>query len=474
MCVPFILLVVLAAYGGTLPGATAGIHAYVGGFDIRKMFNTPEIWPAATAQVFFSTSVCWGILTAYGSHNKQTQNVKLDSMVIVWADFLTSFVAGFAVFCVIGFTAQQLNVSMDDLSLSGPLLVFVTYPVGLAQLPVPQLWCVLFFLTLILLGIDSAFSMVESIVTPLADSTWFHKTPRWKIVLALSILGLSLSTFYCLDIGLTLLDNVDWFISHIVLMTGAIVKTAIVGWTFNAEVCVQKLGSPWPLLLWGASYAAGISIGVGCGLGIPAVGAIIGPCVCVGVIIAGAGASYLWAKAINKELSHKERLWWLFLGSIELFRKEVNDMLTEKKEVKGWRAELLLVSHSWSVLIKYLIPAAGLILWAVDLRSLTRVFHINIAYKVIGLIWVLFAYLTVILSVALPNLKIFTGFLLDPLAKEHKHRESELEIEIPVNSGSIASPLERLTHTRPARSADKIGSLVGGEVSRRSVFSQPE
>lgn len=44
-------------------------------------------------------------------------------------------------------------------------LAFDVYPAGLATLAAPQLWGILFFGCLILLGIDSAFSLSEAMVT---------------------------------------------------------------------------------------------------------------------------------------------------------------------------------------------------------------------------------------------------------------------------------------------------------------------
>lgn len=51
--------------------------------------------------------------------------------------------------------AHEQGQSVDTVVSQGPGLVFVVFPHALAKLPLPQLWSVIFFCMLILLGIDS-------------------------------------------------------------------------------------------------------------------------------------------------------------------------------------------------------------------------------------------------------------------------------------------------------------------------------
>jgi len=52
------------------------------------------------------------------------------------------------------------NTTVDSVVQSGPGLVFIAYPEALSMLPLPNLWCALFFIMLLLLGFDSIVSIL--------------------------------------------------------------------------------------------------------------------------------------------------------------------------------------------------------------------------------------------------------------------------------------------------------------------------
>lgn len=49
-------------------------------------------------------------------------------------------------------------------------LAFIVIPEGLSKMPASVIWSMLFFAMLFLLGIDSQFAMVETVITFLFDS----------------------------------------------------------------------------------------------------------------------------------------------------------------------------------------------------------------------------------------------------------------------------------------------------------------
>ena len=83
-----------------------------------------------------------------------------DALVVSLANCLTSVFAGFVIFSYLGHLSFQTGLDMEDVADSGPTLAFVVYPYAVTQLPVPQLWAILFFLMLMTLGVDSEVSCI--------------------------------------------------------------------------------------------------------------------------------------------------------------------------------------------------------------------------------------------------------------------------------------------------------------------------
>jgi SNF family Na+-dependent transporter len=76
----------------------------------------------------------------------------------------THFMMAAVVFGFLGYYTEYTGIAFEDLAISGPDLIFITYPQILQTLPFSNLWCIMFFLILILLGIDTQFATVDVII----------------------------------------------------------------------------------------------------------------------------------------------------------------------------------------------------------------------------------------------------------------------------------------------------------------------
>ncbi|KAK3599570.1 hypothetical protein CHS0354_035809 [Potamilus streckersoni] len=84
-------------------------------------------------------------------------------------DMVTSIIAGFVIFMTLGGMAKTMGVGIEDVAKGGYGLAFVAYPEALSNMPIPQLWSILFFFMLFTLGLDSEFAMLETTLTCLQD-----------------------------------------------------------------------------------------------------------------------------------------------------------------------------------------------------------------------------------------------------------------------------------------------------------------
>ncbi|XP_030199009.1 sodium- and chloride-dependent GABA transporter 3 isoform X2 [Gadus morhua] len=150
---PYVMLAILLVRGLTLPGAWQGVVYYLRP-DFTRLTRL-QVWIEAGTQVFYSYGVAAGTINTLGSYNKKNNNCYKDSLWLCALNSATSFVAGFAVFSILGFMAHQQDVTMDNVVESGPGLAFIAFPQAVAMMPVPQLWAVCFFIMLIMLGLDT-------------------------------------------------------------------------------------------------------------------------------------------------------------------------------------------------------------------------------------------------------------------------------------------------------------------------------
>lgn len=150
---PYIFMAVLLVRNCMLDGAREGILYYIRP-DFTKMKEI-QVWVDAGTQIFFSYSISIGALTALGSYNKFHHNSYKDSILFALTNSGTSIFAGFIIFSILGHMAHEQGKLIKDVAESGPGLAFIAYPKALTLMPAAPFWSVMFFLMVILLGLDS-------------------------------------------------------------------------------------------------------------------------------------------------------------------------------------------------------------------------------------------------------------------------------------------------------------------------------
>ncbi|XP_068162475.1 sodium- and chloride-dependent GABA transporter 2-like [Antennarius striatus] len=234
---PYVMLVVLLIRGLTLPGALIGIQFYLYP-DLGRLAD-PQVWMDAGTQIFFSFAICIGSVTALGSYNKYNNNCYKDCILLCCLNSSTSFVAGFAIFGILGFMSYEQNIPIADVAESGPGLAFIAYPRAVSMMPVAPLWAILFFLMIVFLGLDSEFVGVEGFVASVIDmhpTVFRRKNRRELFLLVICTLNFCIGLSMLTEGGMYVFQLFDYYsASGMCLLLIAIFETVCISWVYGVD-----------------------------------------------------------------------------------------------------------------------------------------------------------------------------------------------------------------------------------------------
>lgn len=232
---PVILLLCMAVKGCTMDGAMEGLRKFF--VPDLAAFGDASLWIDAVGQVFFSLSIMMAIMFAYGSYLDEKANVAVDCIVIAVSDAAVSVLSGIVMFSTMGGVGM-----LDSISDSGIATAFVIYPQAIVNLTdigwFNALFGVIFYLMLVTLAIDSAFSIVEGVSASVADK--FRIDPR-KTTKVICVIAAVISLLYATRAGLAWLDIVDNWTNQINLILIGILECIAVGWCFSTDKVVQQI-----------------------------------------------------------------------------------------------------------------------------------------------------------------------------------------------------------------------------------------
>ncbi|XP_047480647.1 sodium-dependent nutrient amino acid transporter 1-like isoform X2 [Penaeus chinensis] len=228
---PYLVLFIMLIRGATLPGSLDGIMFFI--TPRWEKLLDPGVWYAAVNQSFFSLSVGFGSIIMFSSYNSFRHNVYRDAAIISVTDTLTSLLAGFTTFAILGHLAHLLGIPLKDVVKSdGTSLAFISYPEVLSRFDwAPQLFAVLFFLMLFTLGVGSASALTGCIITIICDE--FPSLKRWIVTLAVCVCGFLLGLFYVTPQGQYILTLIDYYGAGFIIFILAITEVAAVQWVYG-------------------------------------------------------------------------------------------------------------------------------------------------------------------------------------------------------------------------------------------------
>ncbi|XP_056331122.1 sodium-dependent dopamine transporter [Danio aesculapii] len=248
---PYVVLTVLLLRGVTLPGAIDGIKAYLS-VDFLRLYDA-QVWIEAATQICFSLGVGFGVLIAFSSYNKFSNNCYRDAIITSSINSLTSFFSGFVIFSFLGYMSQKHNVALDKVATDGPGLVFIIYPEAIATLPGSSVWAVIFFIMLLTLGIDSAMGGMESVITGLIDEFKFLHKHRELFTLFIVVSTFLISLICVTNGGIYVFTLLDHFAAGTSILFGVLIEAIGIAWFYGVDRFsddIQEMIGQRPGLYW--------------------------------------------------------------------------------------------------------------------------------------------------------------------------------------------------------------------------------
>ncbi|XP_071870576.1 sodium-dependent nutrient amino acid transporter 1 [Bombus fervidus] len=228
---PYFVMIALLVRAVTLEGAADGILFFITP-DWNKLWQS-SVWYAAITQCFFSLSICFGPILTYSSYNNFGHNIRRDVMIVTTLDTFTSLIAGCTIFGILGNLAHEMGTTdISKVVRGGTGLAFISYPEALSQFQVvPQLFAVLFFVMMFVLGIGSAVALCSAVFNILCDH--FPNVKNWKLVLIVSIFGYFISLVYITPGGQWFITLVDYYGGTFVAIIVAVLEIVTIFWIYG-------------------------------------------------------------------------------------------------------------------------------------------------------------------------------------------------------------------------------------------------
>ena len=232
ICLPllFLLIVAIAVYSVTLPGARPGVD-YLLKPDFSKL--TPRSCAYALGQSFYSLSLGMGIIITYSSYVSKDENLLASGAGTAVFDLFFALLAGFAIMPAV--FAAGIEPS------SGAGLIFDTLPyifhrMGETMPVVSSVAAILFFVTILFAAMTSSVSLLEVGVSYLVEEKGLKRPAACAAVCGAAWLvgilcSLSFGPLSGLQIfGNGIFDFLDKFSSNFLLTLGGLLAVLFVGW----------------------------------------------------------------------------------------------------------------------------------------------------------------------------------------------------------------------------------------------------
>ncbi|XP_065203547.1 sodium- and chloride-dependent GABA transporter ine-like [Planococcus citri] len=235
--VPFVLVLIFIGHSLSLEGASLGLQYLF--YPKWELLLDSKVWVNAAAQNFNSMGIAFGSVISFASYNKYNNQIVHDAVAVSCINGITSLLVAVFAFTTIGNIAWDQGESIESVITDGPGLVFVVYPQALSQIPLAGFWSVLFFFTLLCIGLNSQFAIVEVVVTSVQDGfpNWIKRKLVCHEILVLVVCFVSFIVGLpnVFQGGIYFFQLIDHFVASISIMYIAFFEVIAIAWIYGSD-----------------------------------------------------------------------------------------------------------------------------------------------------------------------------------------------------------------------------------------------
>ncbi|XP_076164615.1 sodium- and chloride-dependent glycine transporter 1 isoform X3 [Ptiloglossa arizonensis] len=236
---PYVMLTALLIRGVTLEGAAEGSLWFI--TPNWSTLGETSVWADAASQVFYSLGIGCGSLITLSSYNNFENNCHRDAIFVTVTNLLTSIFAGFVIFSIMGFLAHEMQMPIHEVVQSGAGLAFIAYPEAVVRMPLPNLWAVLFFIMLFILGLGSQFAGVQAINTAILDLRPDLRKHESYVVLGICVTCWLLAVPMVFDGGIYLFTLMDWNTASWAILLIGVAEVCVAGWCYGCNKFLRNI-----------------------------------------------------------------------------------------------------------------------------------------------------------------------------------------------------------------------------------------
>ena len=192
--------------------------------SVLDSLSNPEVWLAATAQLFFTVSICLGATCSYASYVKPNEDIALSSVTATAANEFCEVVLGGLM--AIPPAVMFLGIQSADKFGSTFSLGFVALPNVFGQMPAGQFFGFLFFTLLFCAAITSSMSIIQPTLALFQDSLRLSRTVGVLLVCLVVLSGTAFVCWFTKD--LAALDAFDFWLANFAPFLGGILQTILI------------------------------------------------------------------------------------------------------------------------------------------------------------------------------------------------------------------------------------------------------